>query len=116
MIDLLNIIAAVLTLAFGCFGFLAPRFTASALDLSVGESTMGLSELRASVGCLFVAMALFCLIWPAPMAFVMMGVAYAGAAFGRATSILFDKPPFMKAFLYFVIEAALAAYLILANL
>ncbi|MEN8892184.1 DUF4345 family protein [Planktotalea arctica] len=116
MIDTLNIAAALLTIGFGSFGFLAPRFTASALDLHTGETTMGLSELRASVGCLFVALGLFCLIWPAPMAFSMMGVAYAGAAFGRLTSLALDKPPFTKAFIYFAIEALLAAYLLLANL
>ena len=116
MIDILNIIAALLTIGFGAFGFLAPRFTAAALDLHPGETTMGLSELRASVGCLFVALGLFCLIWPAPMAFAVTGVAYAGAAFGRLTSLALDKPPFAKAFLYFAVEALLAAYLLLANL
>ena len=39
MIDLLNIVAALLTIAFGLFGFLAPRYTASALDLAPTDST-----------------------------------------------------------------------------
>jgi hypothetical protein len=103
MIESLNVIAAVLTIAFGAFGFLAPRYTASALDLNTGETTMGLSEMRASVGGLFVA-------------FAMMGVAYSGAALGRLVSLVLDKPPFVKAFIYFAIEALLALTLILANL
>ncbi|NNK77634.1 MAG: DUF4345 family protein [Litoreibacter sp.] len=116
MIDTLNIIAALLTIGFGAFGFLAPRFTMGALDLEDGGSHMGLSEIRASVGCLFVAIGLFCLILGAPEAYVMMGVAYSGAALGRATSLFLDSPPLRKAFLYFAIEAALAVWLIAANL
>jgi hypothetical protein len=116
MIESLNVIAAVLTIAFGAFGFLAPRYTASALDLNTGETTMGLSEMRASVGGLFVALGLLCLIWPSAMAFAMMGVAYSGAALGRLVSLVLDKPPFVKAFIYFAIEALLALTLILANL
>lgn len=116
MIDLLNILVALMTIAFGAFGFLAPRFTASALDLEVGASTMGLSEMRASVGGLFVAMGLFAIWSGMPMAYAMLGVAYSGAALGRLISIVLDKPPFRKAMLYFALEAGPAAYLLLANL
>lgn len=115
MVDIINIIAALLTIAFGAFGFLAPRYTAGALDLRTGETTMGLSEIRASVGCLFVALGIACLWIATPSAYFMMGIAYVGATIGRATSIALDKPPFQKAFLYFVIEAALALWLVFAN-
>jgi len=116
MIDTLNVIVALMTIAFGAFGFLAPRYTASALDLQIGESTMGLSEMRASVGGLFVAMGLFCIWSSLPMAYAMLGVAYAGAALGRFVSLIADKPPFKKASLFFSLEAGPAAYLLLANL
>ena len=105
-----------MTIAFGAFGFLAPRFTASALDLEIGKTNMGLSEMRASVGGLFVAMGLFAIWTGLPMAYAMIGVAYAGAAIGRLISILFDKPPLKKAMLYFTLEAGPSAYLLLANL
>lgn len=116
MIDILNIAAALLTIGFGAFGWLAPRFTMAALDLRQGKTTMGLSEVRASVGCLFVALGLGCLIIGAPLAYAMTGVAYAGAALGRLTSIAFDAPPRAKVLIYFGVEAALAAYLIAANI
>ena len=116
MADILNIIAALLTIGFGAFGFLAPKFTAGALDLAPDGSNMGLSEMRASVGGLFVVMALACLVIGTPEAYAMMGFAYAGAALGRALSLVLDKPPFLKAFMYFLIEAVLAAWLVLANL
>ena len=116
MIDTLNILIALMTIAFGAFGFIAPRYTASALDLEIGPSNMGLSELRASVGGLFVAMGLFAIWSGLPMAYAMLGVAYTGAAIGRLMSIFLDKPPFKKAMLYFGLEAGPAAYLLLANL
>ena len=43
MIDILNLIAALVTVAFGLFGFIAPRYTADTLDLAPTNSTMGLS-------------------------------------------------------------------------
>ena len=114
--DALNVIASVLTIGFGLFGFLAPRYTAAALDLSPMASTMGLSEMRASVGGLFVVAGIAALVLNAPMAYAMLGFAYVGAALGRALSVMFDKPPLRKVLLFGGIEAVLAAVLLVLNL
>lgn len=116
MIDVLNLVAAVLTIGFGGFGFLAPRYTASALDLAPTHSTMGLSEMRASVGGLFVVMGLAALWMDQPLAYGMIGIAFAGAALGRIVSLAFDGPPVRTVVLFGGIEAALALWLIGANL
>lgn len=116
MIDLLNIIAALLTIGFGLFGFLAPRYTAGALDLAPTSSTMGLSEMRASVGGLFVVAGAAAIWLNAPLAYAMIGFAFAGAATGRVLSLIFDKPPVQKVLVFGGIEAALAAWLLAANL
>ncbi|MEP2890892.1 DUF4345 family protein [Tateyamaria sp.] len=116
MIDFLNIIAALLTIGFGLFGFIAPRFTAEALDLAPTKSTMGLSEMRASVGGLFVVAGLASIILGAPLAYAMIGFAFAGAALGRVLSLIFDKPPVRKVLIFGGIEAALSAWFLLANL
>ena len=116
MLDTLNIIAALLTIGFGAFGFTAPNYTASALDLAPTKSTMGLSELRASVGGLFVVAGLAALWLNDPMAYVMLGFTYVGAATGRFVSLVLDRPPFVKALVFGGIEAVLAAWLVLANL
>ena len=84
MYDLLNIAIALLTIAFGAFGFLAPRYTAGALDLKTTHSTMGLSELRAGSGGLFVAMGMWCLIDGSATPYIALAVAYLGAGAGRA--------------------------------
>ncbi len=116
MLDLINPAIALLTVAFGLFGFLAPRYTADVLDLKPTDSNMGLSELRASAGGLFVALGLGCLVLGTPMAYAMMGVAYVGAGTGRLVSTVLDNPPRGKALLYFAFEAMPAAWLILWNL
>lgn len=116
MIDLLNIFAALLTIGFGLFGFLAPRYTAGALDLAPTSSTMGLSEMRASVGGLFVVAGAAAIWLNAPLAYAMIGFAFAGAATGRVLSLIFDKPPVQKVLVFGGIEAALAAWLLAANL
>ncbi|MEO9684190.1 MAG: DUF4345 family protein [Tateyamaria sp.] len=116
MIDFLNIVAALLTIGFGLFGFIAPRFTAEALDLAPTKSTMGLSEMRASVGGLFVVAGLAAIRLGAPLAYAMIGFAFAGAALGRVLSLIFDKPPVRKVLIFGGIETALSAWLLLANL
>ncbi len=116
MIDTLNIVAALLTIGFGLFGFLAPRFTAAALDLAPTTSTMGLSEMRASVGGLFVVAGAAALWIATPLAYAMVGFCFAGAALGRGLSLLLDSPPLRKTLLFGGIEAALALWLIAANL
>ncbi len=116
MIDMLNIVAALLTIGFGGFGFLAPRYTAAALDLAPQGSTMGLSEMRASVGGLFVVAGAAALILATPMAYAMLGFAYAGAALGRGVSLVLDAPPRGKVLVFGGIEAALAFWLIAANI
>lgn len=103
---------ALLTIALGAFGFLAPRFTANALDLTPTSSTMGLSEMRASVGGLFVALGLWCLIDGSDSAYFALGIAYAGAATGRALSLLRDAPPRTRALTFFAFEALPAVWLL----
>lgn len=116
MIDVVNSMCALLTVGFGLFGFLAPRYTASVLDLECSKSTMGLSEIRASVGGLFVAAGLAALIIDAPLAYAMIGFAFAGAATGRLVSLALDRPPTGKLLVFGGIEAALAIWLMTANL
>lgn len=116
MITTVNVIAALLTIGFGLFGFLAPAWTATSLDLAPTNSNMGLSEMRASVGGLFVVTGIAVLWLNNPMAYAMLGVVYAGAALGRFVSLALDNPPLVKAATFGGIELALAAWLIFANI
>ncbi|GFE50254.1 hypothetical protein So717_20070 [Roseobacter cerasinus] len=115
MTDILNLIACLLTIGFGLFGFLAPRYTAAALDLAPTSSTMGLSEMRASVGGLFVVAGLAALWLDEPLGFAMIGFVFVGAALGRLVSLIFDAPPRRKVLIFGGIEAALALAFLWAN-
>ncbi|MEP1198303.1 DUF4345 family protein [Tateyamaria sp.] len=116
MIDVVNVIAAFLTIGFGLFGLLAPRYTASALDLAPTDSTMGLSEMRASVGGLFVVAGGAAIWLGQPLGYAMIGFAFTGAALGRILSLIFDKPPIAKVLVFGGIEVALAVWFLWANL
>ncbi len=116
MTDILNIAAALLTILFGCFGFLAPRYTASALNLAPTTSTMGLSEMRASVGGLFVVSGAAALWLNEPLGFAMLGFCFAGAALGRGVSLFLDNPPVAKVLVFGGIEAVLAVWFLFGNL
>ena len=113
--DYINILIALLTIGFGGFGFLAPRYTASAVDLEPTTSTMGLSELRAGSGGLFVSLGLWALLTGDAIAYFAIGIAYLGAGSGRALSILIDKPPMKKALTFLAFEWPPAAFLIWYN-
>lgn len=113
--DIINAALALLTIGFGAFGFLAPRYTASALDLVPTPSTMGLSELRAGSGGVFIAMALWCLLSGNTHAYLALGVVYFGAGAGRALSIALDKPPLKKALIFLAFEWPPAAFLLIYN-
>lgn len=114
--DYLNYAAALLTVGFGLVGWFAPRWTMDLLDMRAGPSNMALTEISAASGCLFVGMGLGALVIDQPLAWLVMGLAYAGAATGRLTSILRDDAASRQSLSFFGCEAALAAWLIAANL
>lgn len=114
--DWINLIAALLSIGIGAISWLSPRYTASALDLATTDgSTMGLSELRASAGALFVGMGAGALLIGTPTAYLMLGACWLGAAAGRLTSLILDGKS-QKKWTFFGVEAAVGAAAILANL
>ena len=113
--DIINIIFALLSIGLGCFGWLAPRYTLGALDLTMGETTMGMSEVRASVGCLFVGMGIGALLLGTSDAYALLGFCWCGAALGRLTSILLDGRS-QKKWIYFWVEAAVGVPAVALNI
>ena len=113
--DFINIIFALLSIGLGCFGWLAPRYTMGALDLHGGETTMGMSEVRASAGALFVGMGIGALWLGTPEAYLMLGFCWAGAAMGRLTSLVMDGATRQK-WTYFAVEAVVGVAAVVLNL
>ncbi len=116
MIDLINIIAMLATIAFGSTGWLAPRYTMQKLDLQPVNSRLGFSEIRAANGALFVGLGVAALVINQPLVYAMVGFAYAGAAVGRLTGIIVDRATTPTAMTFCAVEAALAVWLIYINL
>ena len=116
MIDIINILLAATSIALGAIGWLAPRYTLDLLDLAPTNSTMGLSEIRAASGALFVGLGLGALALGTPMAYAMIGFAWAGAAIGRLTSIMADAKPITRTYGFFATEAVVAGLLLYINL
>ncbi len=113
----INSLAALATIAFGLIGWLAPRYTMDTLNLSTTDgSTLGLSEIRAASGALFVGLGLAGLLLKLPAVFLTIGCAYAGAAVGRITAIVLDGAGTSTSWTFFAVEVAFAAWLIGANL
>lgn len=113
--DLINTALALISIALGLFGWLAPRYTMAALDMIPGPSGMAQSEVRASAGALFCGLGLGALVLAAPAAHAMLGFAWGGAAVGRAFSLVLDGRT-AKKWLFFGIEAAVAAISLSLNL
>ena len=113
--DILNIIFALASIGLGAFGWLAPRYTMDQLDLHGGDTTMGMSEVRASAGALFIGMGIGALLIGTPEAYIMLGACWTGAAVGRLTSLLRDGTT-QKKWVYFIVEAAVGVPAIVLNL
>jgi len=116
MVNMLNTIAVLATIAFGLIGWLKPRYTMRKLDLATKGSELGLSEIRAANGALFVGLGVAALAIYTPIAFAMVGFAYLGAGVGRLSSLILDNSIQKTSVTFFAAEAALASWLIFANM
>lgn len=83
-------VGSVATLLLGCLGLFFPSRAAAFTSLSpVGRT--GLSEIRATYGGLFAALGLACLALQSIAVFATAGLAWVGAAAGRAGSVWVDR-------------------------
>lgn len=114
--SVLNSLLALTSIALGAIGWFAPRYTLALLDLKPGESSMGLSEIRAASGALFVGLGLGAFWLGTPAAYAMIGFAWGFAALGRLTSALFDPAPTARTWTFFAVEAIVAGLLLALNL
>ena len=111
LIELFQILAALTTAAVGAFVVFAPRRVVGFTGLEpIGGR--GVTELRAVLGGLFVALGLTPLFL-GPTAFLMLGIGYLAIAAVRAVSIVVDRSAVQSNIISLVSEIALGVILVL---
>jgi hypothetical protein len=111
IVPALQVLAALATAATGVFVLLAPRKTVGFTGLEpIGGR--GISELRAVLGGLFIALGLTPLFL-GPTAFLMLGVGYLAIAAVRAVSIVVDHSAVQSNIISLISEIALGIVLVL---
>lgn len=110
-ISLFNQLGAVITAAMGFMGLATPRLAAKLTGLE-GVTAPGKSEFRATFGGMFLALGLTPLLTGVPALFALAGLAWFGAAFGRAISIAVDRTATPMNFAAVLFEALTGALLL----
>lgn len=108
---MLAILGAALTIGFGLFGAIWPRRAAFFVGISP-LGGLGLSEIRATYGGLFIALGLSCFYLQNPNAYFVAGSAWAGAALLRLPSLFLDNGSFPKSIGGAVVELSIALLLL----
>ncbi len=117
MIAVINTILMAATIGFGLIGWFKPHYTMEKLGLQLVDGRrLGLSEVRAVNGCLFVVVGVAALIINEPLGFAMVGFMYAGAALGRISSFVMDKSGEFLSRSFAAAELAFAVVLLTINL
>lgn len=113
--EVFHILGATITAAMGMMGLVSPTTASKVTGLSP-SGKLGLSEIRATYGGLFLAMGLWALISRDQDVFITVGLAWGGAAAGRIVSVVLDRSFLPKNLGGIVFEAAIAWLLLTPRL
>lgn len=90
MLEILKLIAAILTIATGALALFSPQSVPGFTGLQpVGGR--GITEIRSILGGLFIALGFYPILAASPDGYTMLGWAYLGIALVRLVSIFLDK-------------------------
>lgn len=113
--QLLSNTGALVTFVLGPLAMANPKFIAKFVSIEPIGLT-GLSEVRATYGGFFAALGGACLYYQSSTVFLVVGVAWLGAALGRGLSVLVDHsyaPPNLAGLLF---ELSIGALLLAGSL
>jgi hypothetical protein len=108
-------LGACATFALGALGFFAPARVAT----EVGIAALGVdgrAEVRATYGGLFFAVGGLCMLAQDATVFAVAGVAWMGAACGRALSMLWDRAAGPRGVAGLAVEGVIGAALLAPQL
>ncbi len=108
---LLNNAGALITAGLGVVGLVRPS-AASAFTSLEPRGKIGVSEIRATYGGFFLALGAWALYTQSPTAFTVVGIAWLGAAAGRAVSVVADRSTEAKNFGGIAFEAIIGLLLL----
>ncbi len=113
ILQALKIAAVLATIATGLIPLLRPRSITGFTGLQPTEPR-GISEIRAILGGLFIALGVAPLLLNAPAAYQMLGIAYLGIAIVRAVSMfILDNSVVQSNSVSLLIEIAFGVILVL---
>ncbi len=90
IIQILQIVAAAATILTGLISLFKPESVTGFTGLRA-EGGRGITEIRAVLGGLFIALGAYPLIVNSPIAYTMLGVTYLALGLVRAVSMFLDK-------------------------
>lgn len=112
ILQALQIIAAACTIIIGLISLIWPLSVQGFTGLSA-ESGRGITEIRAVLGGLFVALGAAPLVLRAAAAYQMLGIAYLVVGVTRAVSMFIDKSVVKSNVISLVIEIVFGVVLVL---
>ena len=112
ILQVLRIIAAAGTIVTGLISLIRPRSVTGFTGLSP-TGPRGVTEIRAVLGGLFVALGAAPLLLNAPAAYQMLGIAYLAVAVVRAASMFLDRSVERSNVISLVVEIAFGVILVL---
>lgn len=111
-VNILKIIAAVLTIGTGLLSLLKPRAVYGFTGLRA-EGGRGITEIRSILGALFVALGAAALYFRLPQTYAMLGIMYLFIAFVRFISMFVDRSVVRSNIISLVSEVVLGIILVL---
>jgi hypothetical protein len=111
-LQILQIIAAALTILTGLYSLLRPATLTGFTGLRP-EGGRGITEIRAVLGGLFIALGIVPIILNSPVAYLMLGIAYLAIGLVRSVSMFLDKSIVRSNVISLVVEIVLGVILVL---
>ncbi len=112
ILTILKIIAALATIATGLISLIRPTAVTGFTGLSV-TGPRGITEIRAVLGALFVALGATPLLLNVPVTYQMLGIAYLVVGFVRLVSMIVDKSVVQSNIISLIVEVIFGVILVL---
>ncbi len=112
LLQILKIIAAVVTILTGALSVFWPRKVPGFTGLEP-QGGRGISEIRTILGALFIGLGAGVLYFNSPESYMLLGITYLAMALVRGISIFVDRSPVSSNIISFFVELVLGIILLI---